>query len=93
MEMEAKDQQNNHMQCCVRTVEATGQNKNHLQLLRNNGSTADNTCALVVGGNGYGEVGIGSGETHAEKLGEKSSEHNETSPFCQEGSGKRQHKN
>ncbi|KRY81147.1 hypothetical protein T4D_7723 [Trichinella pseudospiralis] len=74
-------------------VEATGQNKNHLQLLRNNGSTADNTCALVVGGNGYGEVGIGSGETHAEKLGEKSSEHNETSPFCQEGSGKRQHKN
>ncbi|KRZ07595.1 hypothetical protein T4C_8479 [Trichinella pseudospiralis] len=39
------------------------------------------------------EVGIGSGETHAKKLGEKSSEHNETSPFCQEGSGKRQHKN
>ncbi|KRX86375.1 hypothetical protein T4E_3186 [Trichinella pseudospiralis] len=66
-------------------VEATGQNKNHLQLLRNNGSTADNTCSLVVGGNGYGEVGIGSGETHADKLGEKSSEHNETSSFCQEG--------
>ncbi|KRX87745.1 hypothetical protein T4E_10869 [Trichinella pseudospiralis] len=35
-------------------VEATGQNKNHLQLLRNNGSTADNTCALVLGGNGTG---------------------------------------
>ncbi|KRX86404.1 hypothetical protein T4E_1939 [Trichinella pseudospiralis] len=70
---------------CNGSVEATGQNKNHLQLLRNNGSTADNTCSLVVGGNGYGEVGIGSGETHADKLGEKSSEHNETSSFCQEG--------
>ncbi|KRY99647.1 hypothetical protein T4B_4297 [Trichinella pseudospiralis] len=35
-------------------VEATGQSKNHVQLLRNNGSTADNTCALVLGGNGTG---------------------------------------